>query len=351
MARNNQKKALLRQSLFFSLWFASLCFAQGPRLESPKPGEPLDAVQTFIVSIGQVEPTRLYFYINDRLIQARTQAPWEFTTAWDTNLDNTVKLEARYEDGTSSSNTYIFKAVRADVVAEVTGLQCFPFAEKALGDQVPRIQSGDDRFIEPQTFVRASEKHPLELAVILDVSGSMKEELSGITAELKETLKEVEADGGSWTFFTFDRFPRTIDNDTIMELEDFVELYRGRAYSVIWDAVATAADLFQGSPRRVILLISDGRDDGGRHDAQTALDFLQAAGAALIWIDPADLGSSKVADIAETSGGFKLDASERGWRRLRTRLYAQYYLLAPDGQWPIKLDAGSTKLWYPRRER
>ena len=336
------KKALIIQSLFFYP-----LFSQTVRISEPAKGAPLQETQDFLVDVFDGNPTRVEFFLNGRLIFARKQPPFHFQVRWNTNYKNRVKVVAFFDEGDPVRVERDFEEIKVDVRQSVEVFQFFPFLEKPEDYGRYRLRAnGQD--VEPQRFEPAT-KFPLNLVIALDVSGSMKYFLRDLDAPIREFLQFGREQGFNLKFITFDQRPGLIDPDDLPD--SFLRFYRARQNSVVWDAVATACDLFQGGPRRVILLISDGGDRGSKHTAITAFDYLRNTKSVLLWLSPAELRVKPLQQMVRVSGGFPLPGmAENPWEKLKNHLANQYYLLAPNASFPIEFRVSKGKIWYPRWE-
>ena len=336
------KKALIFQSLFFCICLQ----AQQIRIQQPQEGQPLLDTQPFLITIEDGVATRVEFHLNGRLLRARTQAPWQFEVRWNTKITNKVRILAWIEGRDQPlvlEKTY--REIRVDLQQELNAFHCFPFLDRSLPAQW-RFRS-NNKDITPQELTSA-DKFPLDLIVLIDISGSMKFVLPDQTAFFSTFKTFAEQKRYRVRYVVFDSGPRLLSSaPTTLD-----GLYQGEPKSVVWDAVATAAGLFDNNPRRLILLISDGADDGSRHDAGSVANWLKRGNIPLIWLNPTDVGNRDLSRLARKSGGFNFYSSgQKQWETLITRLTHQVYLLAPDATYPIRFDISPGRVWLPDWEQ
>lgn len=333
------KKALIIQSLFFY----SLCFAQNIYIDKPLPGDPLEDTQQFKVSITDAQATRVDFYLNGRLVQARQKPPWLFRASWNTRYENDVRFEATLENGEKVSVSRKFREIKADVEEALEVFQFFPLVESP-GSPVEMRSQGE--VVKPKRYGPAGDSFPLHLNIILDVSGSMKFSLKELSPAMHELLKHGQEQGWEVRVLLFDNAPKLIHpKDLPLNLED---LYEENARSVVYDAMATACELFPKGPRRILLLISDGRDDGSMHDGNSAGLYLRKSRASFIWLSPARLKNEVLIKLTDLSGGYTSFLEPgRSWNDMIRLFDTQYHLLAPDAAYPVKLK-GRGKVYYPK---
>lgn len=333
------KKVLLLQGLFCCL----LLCAQTIQLDKPQPGDALDDLQEFLVSYSGETPQKVAFYLGDRLLKARRSPPFRFEIRWNTRLENRIRIVATYASGSELVLEQTFTQIKADYEEEILGFQCFPFLDRALPAGYSLTSRG--RQVEAQSLNPAGEI-PLDLIIVMDVSGSMQQVLPEVNAGFALFLQEARARNYQLRMMIFDNEPRLIQMDQVPA--NLADLYRGKGQSVVWDALATASTMFQKSPRRLLLLISDGADDGSVHDNASVERLLFQTGAALVWLNPTTHSERFIARASAKSGGFAFFADgPNPWPILLQRLQFQYHLLAPDANWPIKLEIPGLKAIYP----
>lgn len=330
-------KALLCQSLFFLFGTRSL-HAQSIDITAPKPGEPLTETQTIKTSWVGPPPTRVELYLNDRLVLARSKPPFEFELRWDTKRENEVRVQAYFPEGATASDQIIYRPFQVDEAMAVVAFQCFPLLTREPEEWM--LRSKGTR-LEPETFARAT--LTLDLILVLDLSGSMLPLLEDLDGPLATFVQSIQDDGHHVSWLVFDSSPRRVEFPSHGKLR---HLYRGQAKSVVWDALVTAATLHDATPRRIIVLVSDGADDGSRHDIQSAIPFLRRAGSALIWINPGERSNARLDRLATLSGGFTLRGNQ--WSDLLERIENQHHLIAPEAVYPIEFSVKPGRVWYPR---
>ena len=186
----------------------------------------------------------------------------------------------------------------------------------------------------------------MNLVILLDISGSMIGSLEAVTPGFRMLTEWLEKQKPTPHLVVFDQEPRLRESGLPTDL---AALYKGVARSVIWDAMAAAIELPSQGPRRVILLISDGADDGSQHDSESLGALFKKSGASLIWVNPTKPRNRELSKLAIDSGGFIFAGEPTGfWRALIRRLENQHHLLAPDAAFPIELRVSPGEVWYPR---
>ena len=343
MCNHTYRKALVLQGLFLCMGL----YAQSVIIEQPGRNTPLQDVQKFVISTFGGVPDRVDFYLNGRLLLARREAPYEFTIRWNTRYKNTVKVVAHFPGEAPVSVSRDYQEIKVDVVQEIEAFQFFPFLNRPL--EAGWRMTSHGKVVTPQTFEPATH-FPLELIIALDTSGSMmfnfdelEQPLRGLIAWCKERNYPV-------TFLIFDRTPSLVRLENLPPT--LKALYRERPSSVVWDTIATASGLFKHSPRRVLMMVTDGGDQGSRHTADTASDYLRKSGASMIWVTPTNLQNKELSKLCRESGGLVVHTAGRDpWPGLVYLLDKQYHLLAPDAAWPVNIKLKKGKIWYPRWDK
>lgn len=316
-------------------------------LSSPTAQTPLENPQEFVVEVlGEEQPRRVDIRLNGKLVRARRKAPFVFQINWNPEFKNTVQIVANFSDGTVEKIERTFEPPRVDVTTEVRAFEIWPFLSKPLGDQQPFVTYAGQRY-EPQKVVPANQT-PLDLVIVLDISGSMKFSLGRLTAPLRRFMEQRLTAKDQVRFIVFDREPRLLNLDEVKTLPSLETLFRGQSESVVWDSLATASGMFSQKTRRSILLLSDAADDGSRHDRKTAAAFLRSAGVSLVWINVTGRINGKMTRLTRKTGGFELSLQENPWQVLQQRLDNQIQLIVPEVSFPLTLNGLAGRAWYPR---
>ncbi|MDJ0842254.1 MAG: hypothetical protein QNK37_37480 [Acidobacteriota bacterium] len=342
MFNRKYRKALALQGLFLCLGVS----AQTIIIEKPGRNEPLQDQQEFVISTFGGVPERVDFYLNGRLVLARREAPYTFTIRWNTRYKNTVRVVAHFPGEEPVSITRDYQEIQVDVEEEIEVFQFFPFLDRPLGDGWRVTSKGKPT--TPQAFEPAT-RFPLELIIALDTSGSMMFNFDELEKPVRGLIEWCKARNFPLTFLIFDRKPNLVRLENLPP--SLKDLYRERPSSVVWDTIATASGLFKESPRRVLMIISDGGDQGSRHNPETASDYLRKSGAALIWVSPENLPNKELSKLCKNSGGFSVYTGGRDpWPGIIYLLDKQYHLLAPEAAWPVDIKLKKGRIWFPRWE-
>lgn len=341
MPKGSWKKALVLQSLFF----CGLCWAQTPRWLQPRANQPLQNPQRVAIAAPTDGMVRAELYLNGKLQQARRRPPLQFELTWNTALDNTLKVIVRYTNRAPIILVRSFRQIAVDVETDVENTAMFPFLSEPLARAELQLRRDGD-ILTPLRLEPASSL-PLDLTLVLDVSGSMQPVLPSLDAPLATFLKPWRQQANRLRLIAFDSDPRAIDTDPLPQ--SIAYLQRGLGQSVVWDALATAVAQFDRTARKIVVLISDGADNGSQHTQDSVARYLRETGTALIWVSPTGRRDKALRDLCERSGGFVFLANEPDtWQTLQARLQHQVYLLAPGPATDLQLRVQRGKVWYPR---
>ena len=219
---------------------------------------------TSIVSVG--------FIADGVPVGTRSSPPWAFDwDAGDGTREHKLDAVATFSDGTQ---------VRASVTSgrsividnEIrTPVKIYAIARGAKGAYVDDLKQGDIRLYEngrQQGLDRCSaERGPLRIAIVLDASASMEgDRLDGTIASAIAFLDVLQPkDEGLVVSFSDEvsiLFGPTSDR---RKLEDAIRSVSAHGGSSLYDAIYAASDQLAGfSGRRVLLLLTDGRDEAAK---------------------------------------------------------------------------------------
>ncbi len=235
-----------------------------------------------------VTVSQLLFTVDGVAVAALESPPWK--TEWDagdSGIGYRLEVIARLSDGTEISQVIATTELRINQRAEVDLVSLYPVVRDGSGRYVTDLTKEDFSVTErgvPQTVSRfTTERRPLRVGVVLDTSLSMAkgERLASAQQAALGFLGSLEP-GDKGMVVTFNERVRvtqdfTADRAALGEAITSTTAHGGTAlYDAVWRTSRMLRDL---DARRVIVLLSDGRDEatsgfepGSLHTLEEALD-------------------------------------------------------------------------------
>jgi Ca-activated chloride channel family protein len=215
----------------------------------------------------------------------KTAAPWSFPwSAGDGTAGHVLTVVATFSDGTEARTTVETSRLAINETEEVAVVNVYAIARDAKGGYVSDLASADFKIYEndrPQTIDRFSaERRPLRIAIVLDASESMRgDNLSAAISSAVEFLS-VLARGDEGVVIAFSDKVRVLRDltDKRAELEAAIRTVQAQGGTALYDAIFEASKhLAEFDGRRVMLVLSDGRDQAGNGLEPGSLHTLQEA--------------------------------------------------------------------------
>ncbi len=247
----------------------------------------LGSIELRIVPAGDVKIDKVVVSVDGKRVATLTAPPWR--TTWDAGdalEPRFLEAVATLSDGTHVSASTRTSPLRIDQYEEVALVNVYAIARNAKGDYEAGLTRDDFKLTEndrPQQIDKFSDEwKPLRIAIVLDTSLSMKGEKLDSAREAALAFLDTLRSEDQGLVVTFSDHA-----DLAQELTDRRELLRGAIDKVraaggtaLYDAIWKAADLLEAyDGRRVIVLLSDGRDEaasglepGSLHTQEEALD-------------------------------------------------------------------------------
>ena len=188
--------------------------------------------------------------------------------------------------------------VRVDALVEsggrpVTGLTAADFAVEDAG--------------VAQTIALLPSTAPLSIATVLDVSGSVTDNQLVAIGHGVQAIAGALGPGDRQSVYGFAARPRALDPRTALSVDRVAEALRrsGGAHTALFDALHTAivrAD--RGSGGALVIVLTDGQDNGSWLDAQAVIDAAQRHETAICAIglrDPS-LPTPRLAPVTAQAG-------------------------------------------------
>jgi len=253
------------------------------------------------------------------------------------------------------------KSAPAVIRVSATLVQVPVSVTDAAGEPVRGLTAEDFRLEEegrPQDVTMLGEpgQTPLELALLFDVSGSVRDRFQFQQEVAARFLREVLKPADSVSVFSVGLVPRRVQSRTperALAVERLLGIEPTREATAFFDAVTEAAIYLRqtaaAGSRRVQVVISDGEDNQSeRYRLDDALRELQRADCIFYAINPSGpsirlnkistRGHAAMESLANPTGGAaflpdRLEDMESVFRRITAELQAQYLLgyYAPAG--------------------
>jgi len=156
---------------------------------------------------------------------------------------------------------------------------------------------------------------PTSTALVLDTSGSIDTQELARTRELAAAVLTSLPAGSEFAVFSFDDqsrllLPRTADVDAVRRAVDGIET-SGR-YTALHDALYDASRYLRDvpSPRRAILLVTDGRDENSTLKLEDGLAVAQQTGIPVFCVGVGRVAERVLRRIAKLTGGAYVPSAE-----------------------------------------
>ncbi len=308
----------------------------------------MDRDQTFVVVVAADDVQRVQMTLDGRLMGARRSAPYTFKFSWDPQRNHEVRVEAILGNGNRLVQELKFGGLTADLVEDVRSTYLFPYVE--TGSEQPYAWQLEGEGVQPhQLRVLDIADYPLQINIVLDISGSMKPFRQDLVSGMFRLLTYLRTAQGRAQWVIFDERPQTVDLARVNEERDLLSLFQSRGKSVVLDSVSASIELFDRSPRRVIVLLSDGADDGSRLGYSHVAELLEHSGASLIWMKTPQLDDREMRKLTQASGGFVITGyGPEAWSLLLQRLSSQSGLAVDDVEGSFELSIKKNRIWYPQ---
>lgn len=231
---------------------------------------------------------RLELTVDGKALVSLTTPPWTATwDAGDAKTGHRIKALALFPDGTRAEALLETTALRIDQVEQVELVNLYAIVRAPEGRYVTDLDRGDFRLLESgrqQVIQRFTNEHrPLNIAIVLDTSLSMKkgDRLDAARHAALNFLDVLEPEDQAMVvpFSDEPHVPDSLTSDR-GALAAVIRNTQARGGTALYDAIwHTAGRLREFAGRRVIVLLSDGKDEaasglepGSLHTLGEALD-------------------------------------------------------------------------------
>lgn len=305
---------------------------------------------------------RVEFLIGDEVVFVDREPPWEcYHTFTDEKRSYIVRAIAYHREGLTVEDAVITRKMTFGSFEEVNRVILWISVTDRDGEFVTDLDK--DRFTllengEPQRILElVREQRPITMAILLDSSGSMREELDEVHRAAESFVDTLRDDDRAMVIDFDDKVfliqPLTSDREALKSSVTSTVAIGGTS---LYDAIhATYRKLRDLDGRKAIIVLSDGEDSSSRFAFDRVLREAKASNTLIYTIG---LGSglgpggrSVLRDFAEFTGGqayFVRRAEDLAdvYQRIAEELRNQFYLTYStsvdswDGRW-IKLDVST----------
>lgn len=212
---------------------------------------------------------RVAFFVDGVAAGTKAAPPWTFP--WDAGEGTKEhKLDAlvTYSNGVEERASVTTSKLTINATEEVALVNLYAIARNAKGEYVGDLQQGDFRVFEngkQQAIERFSaERRPLRISIVLDTSLSMEGEKLKSAIESAVAFLDIlqPGDEGLVVAFSDDVTIRRDLTSNRTELEEAIRSVQARGGTALYDGIFKASQrLAEFDGRRVLLLLSDGRDE------------------------------------------------------------------------------------------
>lgn len=292
---------------------ACACLSLGIRaaaLPAPSPGPPLapppettgavrfvsprplaTVVGSAVAELAVVPPpgtrvVRVRLLVDGKAAGERLAPPWTFPwNAGDGSTGHALVAVATFSDGTEGRTGISTSRLQINSVEEVSLVNVYAIVRDARGRYVDDLAKSDFAVSEngrPQKLDRfSSERRPLRVAIVLDTSHSMGEgkKLQSAIDAAVEFLAALEP-GDEGLVIGFSDGVKVLQGLTSdhQALETAIRGVKAAGGTALYDAIDRASEsLARFEGRRVLLLLSDGRDEAANGLEPGSLHTLEEA--------------------------------------------------------------------------
>lgn len=248
------------------------------------------AVGASIAEVQVVPPdgatvTGVELLVDGKSVASKTAAPWSLPwDAGDGSAAHRLEAVARFSDGTSVRAMTETSRLTINATAEVALVNVYAIARDAKGGYITDLQQKDVRITEndrPQTLDRFSaERRPLRIAVVLDTSLSMEGDKLKSAISSAVAFLDILVPGDEGLVVGFSDGVNVLQDLTSNrgEIETAIRSVEARGGTALYDAIFRASQrLAEFDGRRVLLLLSDGRDEAANGLEPGSLHTLEEA--------------------------------------------------------------------------
>ena len=225
------------------------------------------------------------FFVDGEAAGVRNAPPWTFPwTAGDGLLGHRLAAVATFSDGTEKRASLETSRLTVNATEEVAVVNVYAIARNAKGAYISDLTAGDFKVSEnarPQTIDHFSaERRPLRIGIVLDTSLSMQGDKLKAAVNSAIAFLDILQPGDEGMVIAFSDDVRILQDLTSNRalLEAAIRKVTARGGTSLYDAISEASErLAEFDGRRVLVLLSDGRDEAANGLEPGSLHTLEEA--------------------------------------------------------------------------
>jgi Ca-activated chloride channel family protein len=305
------------------------------------------------ISVQNLAADSLYsleVYLDGRFIKEFKQPPFAFRHDFGKVPQNSaLKALLRVNGQVVASAEIRSLAIDDSQEVDVTQIMVPVVVTDSEGNYVPDLKKEDFILLEdnkPQVISNFSRsgKSQFHLAMLIDISSSMKDRIGEVKDAARQFLKQLltRNDKAIVVFFNHEVFEDTEFSSDLDELSNSIATAFPFGATALYDAVGYCLKLLKGMPGlNIIILLSDGQDNSSFMDPYTLIKKAERSNTLIYAIGRSggsydDEYQEILKKLSSTSGGmlfFADDSSEikRIYELIRHDIKAEYVLeFSPD---------------------
>ena len=302
---------------------------------------------------------RVEFYAGDDLIFVDREPPWECVFNFGQEPKSWIlRAVAHHIEGPTVSDAIITRKANISGIEEVNRVILWATVTDKDDNLITGLSKEDFRVmedgIEQQIIDFYPEDRPITLGILLDSSGSMREEMGDVHSAAGSFVETLRPEDSALVIDFDDRVfliqDLTSDHDSLLEA---ITSTSAMGSTALYDALHAAyRKIGEIKGRKAFVLLSDGDDTSSQFGYDRVLEEAKANNIIIYGIGIGGGDKRVLKDFPETTGGrafFVKKASELAgvYERIALELRRQYYITYSttnetwDGRW-MKVDVDVT---------
>ncbi len=320
------------------------------RIINPKQGDVWLGVERVDIEVKGIDPTdiqNLAVYLDGRLIREFAEPPFTFNHNFG-QVPKYQKLEVMATLRSDSGKIRIRRGIhsyQADDFQVVDVMQVIVplVVMDKRGNYISGLKKEDFIISEDGTnqdisYFTSSGKSTFHLAMLVDISSSMKDNIVEVKQVAKNFLKQLigKDDKAIILFFNHDVFEDSEFTSDINELDNSLSVAFPFGATALYDAIAYSVKLLKTMiGQNIIILFSDGEDNSSTIDPYTLMKIVERSNSVIYSIGKEMSTRTQYQDLLEkistSSGGMSffidnVSQLEKLYAKIRTDIQAKYVL-------------------------